>query len=130
MERADYSLAGIRGLTIPVPMGPAWFISDTVHLTAAGAYSWLWSAPPDNKVWSITDFVFMADELTWMAFRIKLNDEEIFYQYHGYPLEWHPANERAVRLTYPDVLLLTMAHVTDTDHWFYWCMNFFTEPQG
>ena len=130
MERADYSLAGIRGLTIPVPQSPARFIYDTIYFSSAGAQSWEWITPPDDCVWSITDFVFMADELTWMAFKIELNGEEIFYQYNGFPLEWHPANERAVRLTYPDVLTLTMAHIASSPHYYYWCMNFWKEPQG
>ena len=130
MERADYSLAGIRGLTIPVPQSHAWLIYDTTYFSSVGAQSWKLTIPPDEHVWSITDFVYMADELTWLAFRIKINDEEVFYQYHGYPLEWHPANERAVRLTHPDKLTLSMAHVAANPHYYYWYVSFWREPQG
>ena len=67
MERSDYSLVGLKGIFIPVPVSPPYYIYDTKYFDAAGSQAWVWTIPPDGMVYSITDFVYIADELTWMV---------------------------------------------------------------
>ena len=130
MERSDYSLQGIKGIFIPVPVSPPHYIYDDIYMDTAGAQSWIWTIPPDGMVWSITDFVMIADELTWHVCRIKINSDVVFYQINGFPLQWHPAAERAVRLTAGDVITITIAHIMANPHNYYWCMDFWRDPQS
>lgn len=130
MERSDYSLVGLPSLLLPVPVSPPHYIYDTTYFDSVGSKSWEWTVPPDGMVYSITDFVYMADELTWMVAQIKINDVQVFYQMDGYPLQWHPASERAVRLSAFDVITITIAHIATLPHNYYWCMDFWREPQG
>lgn len=130
MERSDYSLVGLKGIFIPVPVSPPYYIYDTKYFASAGSQSWVWTIPPDGMVYSITDFVYIADELTWMVAQIKINGVQVFYQIDGYPLQWHPASERAVRLSSGDVITITIAHIATLPHNYYWCMDFWREPQG
>ena len=130
METSDYSNVGLPSLLLPVPVSPPHYIYDTKYFDAAGSQAWVWTIPPDGMVYSITDFVYIADELTWMVARIKINDDVVFYQMDGYPLQWHPAAERAVRLSAFDVITITIAHITTLPRNYYWCMDFWREPQG
>ena len=130
MERSDYSLVGLKGIFIPVPVSPPYYIYDTKYFASAGSQSWVWTIPPDGMVYSITDFVYIADELTWMVAQIKINGVQVFYQIDGYPLQWHPAAERAVRLSSGDVITITIAHIATLPHNYYWCMDFWREPRG
>ena len=129
MEKADYSLSYLDSLLFPVPTAPVWFISDTAYFASAGSRAWEWEIPPDDHVWSITDFVMIADEITWLVMQIKINDTVVYYQIDGWPLQWHPARDRTVMLTYPDKIKLTMAHIASNPHNYYWSMNFYRAPQ-
>ena len=130
MERSDYSLGGLSGIVIPVPVSYPHYIYDTIYFSSAGSQAWVWTVPYDDMVYSITDFVYMADELTWMVCQIKINGEQVFYQINGYPLQWHPASERAVRLSGGDVITITVAHIAVNPHNYYWCMDFWRDPKG
>ena len=130
MEKPDYSLNSLKGVTVPVPVSPLYFIYDTHYFSSVGTYVWEWTVPPDLMVYSITNFVLNGDELTWFCARVRINEVEVFYQYHGFPLIWTPANERAVRLSAGDVIEVTVVHVATLPHNYYWCMDFWREPQA
>lgn len=129
MEKADYSLNYLDSLLFPVPTAPVWFIYDTAYFLSAGAQSWEWEIPPDEHVWSITDFTMIADELTWLVMQIEINGVVVYYQIDGWPLHWTPSRDQTVMLTHPDTIKLTMAHIASAPHNYYWTMNFYRSPR-
>jgi hypothetical protein len=127
-EKRDYSLASVQGLSIPVIQSPAFQTCAQKSFTTPVAFTWEYTIPPNDQVWSIVNFSAYSSFIISLPFTIELNGTAIWSEINNYSVRWTPGVPSSFKVAYPDKLEITLLYMYAEPHSVYWEMDFWKEP--
>ena len=99
------------------------------YVEGAQPKTWAWTVPNDGMVYKLCNFNHISLPTGWMYVLIEINGETVWNEYGGYANIWRPSYSNAMSLVFPDIIGVSIVHLS-TQLWrHYWEMDFWREQQ-